>query len=120
MSTRIGLEYERLACTFLQSRGYRLLEKNYRSPFGEIDLIMRNKKCLVFVEVRQRRCAQYGGAVASIHRSKQRRIIQTAQYYLQRHAAAHKMDCRIDVIAFQGEHSAPLWLENAIELTSER
>ena len=113
----MGIEYESLACTFLLKKGFRLLEKNYRSPFGEIDLIMRNKTCLVFVEVRQRRQRQYGGALASIHRSKQRRILQTAQHYLQRNAAAHRMDCRIDVIAFDGEQSVPLWIENAIELS---
>ncbi len=65
MSER-GRHAESLAAAFLQQRGLKLVERNYRCRFGEIDLVAREGKTLVFVEVRMRTSARFGGAAASI------------------------------------------------------
>ena len=73
---------ERIAERFLLARGLVCVERNYRSRFGEIDLIMKDGAGLIFVEVRMRKNNGFGGAGASIGRSKQQRIIAVAQHYL--------------------------------------
>ncbi len=73
---------ERIAERFLLARGLVCVERNYRSRFGEIDLIMKDGAGLIFVEVRMRKNNGFGGAGASIGRSKQQRIIAAAQHYL--------------------------------------
>ena len=73
---------ENIAERYLVARGMTCLARNYRSRFGEIDLIMNHDKCLVFVEVRLRKNVRFGGAGASISQSKQQRIIAAAQHYL--------------------------------------
>src|SRR5204862_504789 len=77
-----GTLAEQRAERYLQSQGLGLIERNYRSRFGEIDLIMRDGTSLVFVEVRMRRNKDFGGAAASIDVRKQQRIIRTAHQYL--------------------------------------
>ncbi len=73
---------ERIAERFLLARGLVCVERNYRSRFGEIDLIMKDGAGLVFVEVRMRKNSGFGGAGASIGHGKQQRIIAAAQHYL--------------------------------------
>ncbi len=76
------------ALALLQQAGLRLLERNYRTPGrggGEIDLIMREPDgTLVFVEVRRRKDARHGGALASVTTVKQRRLVFAARHYLLR------------------------------------
>jgi putative endonuclease len=88
---------EELAAGFLEKRGLLVVARNFRCRGGEIDLICRDGKVLVFVEVRLRRNAGFGGAGASITSGKQRRIILAAQHYLAGHAKADP-DCRFDCI----------------------
>lgn len=90
----------------------RLVERNFRCTGGEIDLIMRERDTLVFVEVRLRAGASHGGAAASITPAKQRRLILAAQVYLQRQASLPP--CRFDVVAIDA--GALCWLRHAIEL----
>ena len=102
---RVGDAAEERALQFLQEQGLRLLVRNYRTPGrggGEIDLIMRAPDTtLVFVEVRSRKNSKYGGALASISLTKQRRIVFAAQHYLLRWS---KMPpCRFDVLALEGQ-----------------
>ena len=106
-----GARGEQQALAYLQARGLRLLEINFSCKSGEIDLIMQDRDCLVFVEVRQRANMAHGGAAASISVAKQRRIVRAAQFYLQRHAIASP--CRIDVVAIDGGQLN--WIRNAIE-----
>ena len=73
------------ALAHLQQHGLVLVERNFRCKGGEIDLIMRDGKGLVFVEVRQRAGRGFGGAAASVTPAKRRRLINAAQYYLLRH-----------------------------------
>ncbi len=100
-SKAIGDLAESLAARFLEQHGLKVLTRNFRCRGGEIDLICRNGKTLVFVEVRRRRSASFGGAGASITRSKQRRIILAAQHYLTANAKT-ECDCRFDCVLLDG------------------
>ena len=109
-----GEQAEQWAAHYLQKQGLKLLEQNYRSRFGEIDLIMQEGATLVFVEVRMRRNADFGGAAASIDIHKQQRIIRTSQLYLS--GLAQIPACRFDAVLLgdaQG-HNAQ-WLKNAFD-----
>lgn len=100
-STVQGQLAEAQACAYLQARGLLVLARNYRWRGGEIDLICRDADYLVFVEVRFRRCEDFGGALSSIDTRKQQRLIRTAQYYLMQQAVDHPV--RFDVVALNTE-----------------
>lgn len=110
-----GAKAEEIAATFLQQKGLILIEKNFRSKFGEIDLIMREAETLVFVEVRLRSSQKFGGAAASISTSKQQKLHNTAEYYLQQHGATYaNYGCRFDAILMQtADINAVEWIKNA-------
>ena len=109
-----GAQAEQLAVQYLQQQGLTLIMQNYRSRFGEIDLIMKDGTALVFVEVRLRRNADFGGAAASIDTRKQQRIIHTAQHYLANFARIPP--CRFDVVLMGGEKGEEMeWLKNAFD-----
>jgi putative endonuclease len=99
-----GLAYEKIALNYLSDQGLVHVDSNYRSKFGEIDLIMRDRDTLVFVEVRFRSASQYGNAASTITTSKQKKISKTANLFLtQRKLWNHP--CRFDVISI--DRSAP-------------
>lgn len=107
---------EDLACKYLRKQGLSLLQRNYRYKNGEIDLIMQDKQLLVFVEVRYRANAHYGGSIASINLQKQQRIIRTAQHYLYTHQSAQQSICRFDVVLLSSEEPIQ-WIADAFRLT---
>ena len=107
-----GERYEREAETLLRGNGLTLVERNWLCRFGEIDLIMRDGATLVFVEVRQRNSLRFGGAAASIGRSKRDRIERAIRLYLSRLPAMPV--CRVDAVLFDGS-SDPQWLRNIFE-----
>lgn len=92
-----GRSGEELACRHLQARGLTLVERNFRCKCGELDLIMRDGRQLVFVEVRYRRDNRHGTPAETVTYGKRRRLIRTASYYLQRHPC--DLPCRFDIIA---------------------
>ena len=106
-----GSEAEHAAADYLATRGLRLVERNWRCKGGEIDLVMRDGATLVFVEVRARGGAAFGGAAASITAAKQARVILAARHYL----AAKGLDapCRFDAVLIQGGRLT--WLKGAFE-----
>ncbi|MDB5896700.1 MAG: hypothetical protein JWP41_302 [Ramlibacter sp.] len=110
-----GDEAEDAALAHLRSRGLRLVTRNYRTPGrggGEIDLILRDTDgTLVFVEVRKRASARYGGAAASIGVLKQRRIVFAARHYLMR--LGEEPPCRFDVVSMEG--GAIQWMRAAFD-----
>ncbi len=106
----IGDRAEDSATRFLEKRGLAVLTRNFRCRGGEIDLICRDGKTLVFVEVRMRRNAGYGGAGASITPSKQRRVVLAAQHYLLAHARLD-CDCRFDCVLLDGKNIE--WIRDA-------
>ena len=103
-----------MACDFLKKQGLKLLEKNFLVKGGEIDLIMLQKKVLVFVEVRFRADNNFGGAAASVDLKKQRRIIFAANHYLMRFKDVP--ECRFDCVLFEGDLKKPIWLHAAFSL----
>lgn len=107
-----GQQAETWACEYLQTQGFQVLARNYRLRGGEIDLIGRDSDYLVFVEVRYRCNAEFGGALYSIDLRKQQRIIRTAQHYLMRNSV--DLPCRFDVIAIDAAQQIT-WLKNAFE-----
>lgn len=106
-----GRAAEDQALSFLRAQGLALVTQNFLCKTGEIDLIMRHGDTLVFVEVRARADRVHGGAAASVTYAKQRRLIRTAQFYLQR--LRRLPPCRFDVIAIDG--GILEWLQNAIQ-----
>ncbi len=109
-----GAQAEHWAENYLLSQGLKLIERNYRGRFGEIDLIMRDKETLVFVEVRQRSSSHFGGAAASIDLHKQQKLIRTAQQYLAH--LAHTPPCRFDALLMtDAEGRDAEWVKNAFD-----
>jgi putative endonuclease len=108
----IGSVWEDQALRYLQAQGLRLLERNYRCRRGEIDLVMRDDGCLVFVEVRYRKSSAYGTAAETVTRTKQRRITAAAQRYLQQHPS--RLDCRFDILGIDAAGGVQ-WLRNAFD-----
>lgn len=109
-----GKDAETLACGYLQAKGMALVERNYRSRFGEIDLIMDDRNCLIFVEVRYRRRDRYGSGAESVDARKQARIVACARHYLLRHPRAAERPCRFDVVAIGGGANPAIeWIPDA-------
>lgn len=104
MQTR-GQDYEDRAAQWLQDKGLRLLGRNFSCKAGEIDIIAQHGDCLVFIEVRSRSNRQFASAAASVDRHKQRRILRTAQVFLQKRPELAAIPCRFDVIAFEPPQS---------------
>ncbi|MBO5302833.1 MAG: YraN family protein [Lachnospiraceae bacterium] len=109
----IGTDYEKLAEEYLEAKNYQILEKNFHSRFGEIDIIARDGEYLVFVEVKYRKSADCGNPLEAVDVKKQRRICRTALYYLHKEGYGEDTACRFDVVAFEGEER--LHVENAFE-----
>ncbi|WP_299879076.1 YraN family protein [uncultured Cocleimonas sp.] len=119
-----GNQAEDIACDYLLKKGLILKQKNFNTPAGEVDLIMLDARSgnqsmsdesLVFIEVRYRKNADYGGAAASVTPKKQQRIIKAALAYQQQNAPQSSM--RFDVVAIEGDNinNKPKidWIENA-------
>ena len=96
----IGKQGEEIAVEFLKKQGYRILERNWTTKFGEIDIIARDGHTLVFVEVKTRFEGIAGSAEASIDYRKRRSISRTALFFLQATGFDH-LDCRFDVVTVE-------------------
>jgi putative endonuclease len=112
---RQGEHAEQLACDHLAQHGLAMVARNYRSPHGEIDLIMQATDTLVFVEVRYRRDSAFGAPAETVDARKQARLRATAEHYLQRQAKGSKARCRFDIVAISGHGEALRleWLQDA-------
>lgn len=110
-----GQRTEAMALKFLRRRGLKIIDKNFRARCGEIDLIMRDQECLVFVEVRYRHNTHYGSSIETIGLAKQRKIIKTAEYYLLKNQKLARLTCRFDIIAIDTDkHGIDIkWVKNA-------
>lgn len=110
-----GALAEQLAAQYLQQQGLKLLQANYHCRYGEIDLIMQHGDYHVFVEVRQRGSASFGGAAASIDARKQAKLIKTAQHYLS--TLKSVPPCRFDAIVMKAADLQQIeWIKNAFTL----
>ncbi len=112
-----GKNAENAACVHLRQQGLTLIERNYLCPLGEIDLIMKDAKTTVFVEVRYRRNIHFGSGAESVDRRKQKKLLATAAYYLQSHPKAAKGACRFDVVALTEQNHQPQieWIYDAFQ-----
>ena len=118
MNTKIqeGKRGENLAYEHLKGQGLILIERNYRCRTGELDLVMRDGAQMVFVEVRYRRNARYGSPAETITKTKQKRLIRAAAFYLQ----SRRIDapCRFDVVAItqHGSNCILQWIRDAFQV----
>ena len=107
---------------FLKQKGYQIIERNYRSAWGEIDLVVQDGDVLAFVEVKTRRSLKFGAPQLAVTNSKQRKISKTALQYLQEKELFDYV-CRFDVISivFPPDPSEPIieHIEHAFELSEE-
>ena len=94
-----GSRFEEMAAGYLRDMGYVILERNYRTRLGEIDIIARDGKALVFIEVKYRMNLEKGDPAEAVHGQKQRRIRNAARMYLYRHQLGEEVPCRFDVVA---------------------
>lgn len=102
-STRkAGAEAEAAACAFLEDRGMRIVERNFRARGGEIDLVAREGDVLVFVEVRFREGEEFGAPEETVGPAKRRKIVSAAREYLGRIPWNSWKEARFDVIAVLG------------------
>jgi putative endonuclease len=110
----VGTAHEQAAATHLRTHGLTIVARNFACRFGEIDLVCRDGDTTVFVEVRYRSHAEFGGAVGSVDEHKQRRIVRAARWYLAQNPAAARSPCRFDVVAVTGAppHGVA-WLRDA-------
>ena len=117
-SSKCGAEAEKLAGALLLSQGLNLIQRNFSCPHGEIDLIMDDGGIVVFVEVRSRKKYDYMTPAESIDSKKQKRIINTGLYFLQKNRAHAKKECRFDVIAMNTAYDPPKmeWIKNAFQV----
>ena len=95
----LGRQGEQVAVDFLQRQGYGICARNFRAPVGEIDIIARKGDVLAFVEVKTRHGNRYGTPAQAVNFHKQKKIIQTAQWFLrQKRLSEDKCFCRFDVV----------------------
>ena len=116
MSQLIGFAAEEQGKEYLCSQELLWVASNYQCKVGEIDLIMRDKEYLVFVEVRTRSSNQHGGGLTSITHSKRKKLIKAALFYLQTKKLLDKQACRFDVLSIDGTPSKITWIKNAFGL----
>ncbi len=119
-SKTLGEAGEENAERFLKKRRYRILCRNYRCAFGEIDIVAQQGRVIAFVEVKTRRSAAYGAPQDAVLPHKQRKISRVAQEFIQRHRLEDR-DARFDVVAVRmssSGHTVDL-IKYAFELAAE-
>lgn len=110
-----GDAVEAAALVHLQARGLQVLARNAQTRGGEIDLVMLDGGAVVFVEVRYRASAAFGGGAASIDARKRRKLVHAAQVFLMKNPRYSQAACRFDVIDASGDPADPClqWLRDA-------
>lgn len=114
----MGAAGEEIASAYLRKMKYKILVSNFRTPFGEIDIVARHKDIMVFVEVKSRSTSSLGPPYLSITRAKQRHIIKNALFYLKSHRLMNA-NWRIDIVSVKLNYERKLecieLIENAVE-----
>ena len=113
----VGRWGERLAEQVLRERGYEIIARNERTPYGELDLVARYREVIVFVEVKTRTSSSFGLPEEAITARKRQHLVESAEHFLQQRPELEG-DWRVDVIAIQGKpgqvDAQIEWFENAI------
>jgi putative endonuclease len=113
-----GRLFESRAADYLERQGLTILARGYRCRLGELDLVCRDERHLVIVEVRARGGNARCSAIESIGPTKRRRIVQATRYWLMRHAEWHAAPIRFDVVAFEDVDTKDArfhWIKNAFD-----
>lgn len=110
-AAQFGRMAEDLALRYLQGQKLTLLERNFRSRFGEIDLIMRENHTIIFVEVRARKTNAFMHPVESVNSTKRAKIRKTSQVFMQKNNILARLDLRFDVVALTGSEARGMKIE---------
>lgn len=112
-----GKKGEEIAVRYLQGRGYRIIERNYRTRWGEIDIVAKDGGTVVFVEVKCRRSDSFGDPQSAVGENKQRKISRMSLAYL-KEKSLYPCDARFDVVAVKmlAAESRVELIRNAFEL----
>lgn len=113
-----GVAAEDAALHFLQTRGLKLLHRNFRARNGELDLVMNDRGTLAVIEVRARQSDRHGGAAASVTASKQQRIVRATQLLLAQQPSLAALPVRFDVVTFDGD-DRPDWLQGVFDASDD-
>ena len=110
-----GDYWESIAKKYLKNQKLKFLESNYRSRFGEIDLVMLDHEILVFIEVKYRKTNQWMSGEQAVTILKQKKLIKTAEYYLLQNQENNQRNCRFDVVSIVGSKKDYdlNWIKNA-------
>ena len=113
----LGKKGEDFAADFLTKKGYKIKERNYRSPLGEIDIIAMSGQTLVFIEVKTRSSARFGLPFEAVNKRKQGQIAKTALYYMAKNKIREHA-ARIDVVSIisNGDTLKAELIENAFDV----
>ncbi|MBP7795425.1 MAG: YraN family protein [Elusimicrobiales bacterium] len=116
MNTR-GKEYEDLAALYIEKNGYKIVERNYVTRLGEVDIIAYDKKVLCFIEVKARKNSEYVPYEA-VNKLKQRKIIKASIMYMKTKGISGGVDLRYDVVSIYGDINSPdiLLIKNAFNV----
>ena len=110
--TEIGNKAELQACKFLNSQGLKIIDQNFKAlPYGEIDIIALNENILIFVEVKYRSKTKFAKAEDMLTYSKQQKLINAANIFLQQNPNYENHECRFDLIAINENDIN--WIKNA-------
>lgn len=104
----VGTRWEDAALAHLQGAGLKLLARNFGCRYGELDLVMRERDCVVFVEVRYRESADRGDGLASVGAAKRAKLVRAAAVYLAANPQLAACACRFDIVACAGSHAQPV------------
>ncbi|BBN80325.1 UPF0102 protein [Pseudoalteromonas sp. A25] len=107
-----GQHYEQLAKSYLLKQGLSFVQSNYNCRYGEIDLIMREGTCWVFVEVKFRQSQRFGGVLSTLTHTKQQKLKRSIYYYLGAQQL-HNVPVRVDFIAIEGKNPPNIqWIKS--------
>ncbi|MFA4966869.1 MAG: YraN family protein [Candidatus Margulisiibacteriota bacterium] len=109
-SKDLGTSGEDAACQHLKNIGYKIIERNFRSQQGEIDIIAKDGEFLVFIEVKNYSFRSYGSPLGAVRKSKKQSIIHAAQTYLYKNNIKNT-NCRFDVLTIYRNHSGDAHIE---------
>ena len=118
-SRQSGAQWEKTAESYLRGQGLKLLQRNFSSRFGEIDLIMEENDTVVFIEVKYRKSSHHGSGAEAVTYHKQNRISRTAGWYLMMNSHRAEQNCRFDVISIDPQKSdqSISWIRDAFYST---
>jgi putative endonuclease len=103
---QVGATGEELAAGVLKKQGYKVLERNYRTSLGEIDLVARHRGVLVFIEVKTRRSSKFGSPQEAVHPAKQERLRNLTEFYLNQKGLGD-VTVRFDVVGILWQQGKP-------------